>query len=34
MTPKAGSNADIIEAIQDLEDTLVASGIKIKQSAY
>lgn len=34
MTPKSGNNADIIEAIQDLEDTLVASGIKIKQSAY
>ena len=34
MTPKSGSNADIIEAIQDLEDTLVASGIKIRQSAY
>lgn len=34
MTPKAGDNADIIEAIQDLEDTLVASGIKIKSGAY
>jgi hypothetical protein len=34
MTPKAGNNADIIEAIQDLEDTLVASGIKIKSGAY
>ena len=34
MAPKSGNNADIIEAIQDLEDTLVASGIKIKQSAY
>lgn len=34
MTPKSGDNSDIIEAIQDLEDTLVASGIKIKQSSY
>lgn len=34
MTPKSGDNADIIEAIQDLEDTLVASGIKIRESAY
>lgn len=34
MTPKAGDNSDIVEAIQDLEDTLVASGIKIRESAY